>query len=292
MDVRHIALSADGRRAALGALQQRVAVCDLRTGTELTVLDTILDFGGQRLALNHEGSIVVAAAWAREGIAGYDVEHGTLLWQRRDLKRAQYITCSPRSDVTYVGFESGPACVLDSRTGATLSSHRGVRRLIESPHDKIVLKDGARPHVSSADFRDNLFHIKRTTFAILSAAFSTRHIVISEVGGPVRCFALNGGHTAWTFEPRAGVHCLDLMYSANEDAFFGVLWPFESGGEKELVRFGEDGSSIQVAAIGEPAETAFAQKTAMLVTSDLRLIGAVDGTLQGSLSDLGRAVSQ
>jgi hypothetical protein len=72
----------------------------------------------------------------------------------------------------------------------------------------------------------------------------------------------------------------------------GVLWPFESGGEKELVRFGEDGSSIQVAAIGEPAETAFAQKTAMLVTSDLRLISAVDGTLQGSLSDLGRAVSQ
>jgi hypothetical protein len=85
MGIRQIALSADGSRAALGAFTERVESWDLTTGAVTSAFDTTLDFGGERLAIDKSGSVVVAASYERNGIAGYNVENGKLLWHRRDL---------------------------------------------------------------------------------------------------------------------------------------------------------------------------------------------------------------
>jgi WD40 repeat protein len=277
LEIRQIAVSADGRRAVLGAFKENVEIWDLNTGTAVAAFTTILDFGGQRLTIDKSGSVVVAAAYGRDGVAGYNAENGKLLWRRRDLKKTQYLTSSPRADHIYAGFESGPGCVLDSRTGETLSRHPGVRRFVESAHEPLIFLDGARPTVSSADSLIGLFAVERSSFAFLSAAFAPSQIAVSEAGGDVRCFELRDGCSVWTFKPRSGLHCLALTYSKDDDAFFGILWPYEIGGDKELVRFNGDGSASLIARIGQPAETAFEQTTATLVTSDRRLINISKG---------------
>jgi len=280
MDIRHIAVSANGQRVALGAFEENIEIWDLNTGTPVSAFKTILDFGGQRLAIDKSGSIVVTAAYTRYGIAAYNAENGELLWRRRDLKKAQYLTSSPRTDRIYAGFATGPGCVLDSRTGETLSRHAGVQWFLESSYESLVFLDKRRPIVSSADSLKELFSIKRASFAFLSAAFAPDQIAVSEAGGYVRCFELCNGYPVWTFESQAGTHCLDVTYSKDDDAFFGILWNYEVGGEKELVRFSRDGSASVIANIGRPAETTFEQNTATLITSDRKLIDISKGTVR------------
>jgi hypothetical protein len=166
---------------------------------------------------------------------------------------------------------------LDSQTGETLTRHPGVRRFVESAYEPLIFLDRAQPAVSSIDGLMRLFSIERSSFAFLSAAFAPSQIAVSEAGGDVRCFELRDSSTAWTFKPQAGVHCLDLAYSTDHDAFCGILWPYEVGGDKELVRFNADGSASLIANIGRPTETAFEPTTPTLVTSDRKLINVSTG---------------
>lgn len=50
--------------------------------------DTVLDFGGQRLALctTLDQLVVIAGAYERHGICGYNARTGERIWQRKDLK--------------------------------------------------------------------------------------------------------------------------------------------------------------------------------------------------------------
>jgi hypothetical protein len=65
MEVRQIAISADGRRAALGAFKEAVEIWDLNTCASVSAFKTVLDFGGQRLTIDKNGSVVVTAAYTR-----------------------------------------------------------------------------------------------------------------------------------------------------------------------------------------------------------------------------------
>jgi WD40 repeat protein len=267
MDVRQIAISPDGPRAALGAFAKQVEIWDIGAGTRISAFDTILDFGGRRLALAAKGQVVIAAAYERYGIAGYEAESGNLLWTRPDLKKAQHVTSSVHAAQIYAGFERGPGRVIASRTGETISQHRGVRRFVESLYEPLIFLDAFNPIVTHIHSDAAPFAIKRLSFAFLDVAFSPGQIAVSEAGGGVRCFNIGDDRPVWTFTPPMGVHCLKLVYSRRDDAFIGIIWPYLWGGDKHMVKFSSDGQSTLIANIGKVAETAFDQVSATLVTS-------------------------
>jgi WD40 repeat protein len=181
--IRQIAISPNGRRAALGAFDTAVEIWDLTRPKRISCFDTVLDFGGSRLALSRDGSVVVTADYERRGIAGYDAESGKLIWQRQDLKKVQQLTPSLHTNRIYAGFETGSGCALDGGTGETIfRTLRGVRRFIESPHGPLMFLDQTRPAVIVADDSRPLFTIKRLTFALLAIAFSPDQIAVSEAG--------------------------------------------------------------------------------------------------------------
>jgi hypothetical protein len=81
--------------------------------------DTILDFGGQRLAPcdSAERMVIVAGAWERHGICAYDAMTGKPLWRRMDLKRVQAL--SPAAgDTVAACFDTRPMHILDLTSGA------------------------------------------------------------------------------------------------------------------------------------------------------------------------------
>lgn len=272
MEIRQIAISTDNRHLVFGAFEKGVEVWDVCTGVRVSAFDTILDFGGERLAIDKDAEILVAAAYERHGIAGYSAQRGTLLWQRRDLKKAQLISTSPRSNRVYAGFEEGPGYVLDSKTGQTLSKHRGVRHFVESYYEPLIFMGAAHPVVLHPESGAKVMSVPPYSSAFISVAFAPGKIALSGMGGSVRCFELGSGRLVWRFNPQPGVHCLNMVYSIQSDAFFGILWPFQTGGDMELVRFDDNGEANLIANIGQPAEAAFDQVSATLVTSDRELV--------------------
>ena len=129
--IRHLAATADGADLFASAeFEKRVAVWSLARRRRVAEFDTVLDFGGCRLAvIPGEPPIVIAAAYHVHGVVAYDGWSGEQLWQRRDIKKAQRVTALDGTWIG-VGVEKGPLQVLRARTGTTLRQMAGLKGLI------------------------------------------------------------------------------------------------------------------------------------------------------------------
>jgi hypothetical protein len=125
--IRHIAPAATTDRLFLTAeFEHRVRLWSFADHSLTAELDTVLDFGGQRLALcGAETPIVVAGAWERHGICGYAPD-GTRLWQRKDLRQPQHISPAAGGALVVACFDQRPLHVLDAVSGETRATVRAV----------------------------------------------------------------------------------------------------------------------------------------------------------------------
>src|SRR5689334_2488504 len=137
--IRHLAAASMTERIAAARFEREVAIWDLSTRQRTSAFDTVLDFGGRRLALTPDGSRCIAGAYSRRGIACYNASNGGLVWRRPDLTGVQYISVSPDGKRVFCGFGTGPCVVLDVESGETLERWRGVRRVIGSPFMPVYL---------------------------------------------------------------------------------------------------------------------------------------------------------
>ena len=263
----HLAPAAKSARVVVGESKVSVAVWDFDPPARVSSFDTILDFGGDRLAVSDDGQVVLAAAYRRFGLAAYEATDGKPLWQRRDIKRPQRLSVSHARAAVYVGTDASACQVVSLSTGVTIDRLRGVRNVVESPAEPIAFVDRNQPAVvAMSDFRV-ITPVPRTTFGFLAAAFGEGMFAVAEAGGPVRCFLLEESRLAWSFSPPAGVHCLDLAFHPVLQQFVGVLWPYEHGGDKQLVVFDSHGDPSRGMSIGCPAETCFCMGGSTLLTS-------------------------
>jgi hypothetical protein len=138
--IRHIAPAATTDRLFLTAeFEHRVRLWSFADHSLTAELDTVLDFGGQRLALCGAATpIVVAGAWERHGICGYAPD-GTRLWQRKDLRQPQHISPAAGGALVVACFDQRPLHVLDAVSGETRATVRAVRRYYDSPFAEVGL---------------------------------------------------------------------------------------------------------------------------------------------------------
>ena len=170
LKVRHISISEQKPHVALGAFEKQVEVWNYQSGQRVSAFDTVLDFGGQRLAISKDGDRVLAAAWARHGLACYDAHTGDLIWHRRDLKKVQIITLSKDGASAFCGIERRPCLAIDISSGVEHQSFRGARSRVESSDSELAVVDRATPEVVDSNGHRR-FRIERTTFAVLAWAF-------------------------------------------------------------------------------------------------------------------------
>lgn len=282
LKVRHISISEQKPYVAFGAFERQVEVWNYQSGKRVSAFDTILSYGGQRLAISKDGDRVLAAAWARHGLACYDAHTGKLIWQRRDLKKVQRINLSRDGASAFCGIESRSCLGIAVSSGEELCSFRGAKSRVESSYSEFAVIDRTRPEVVGPNGRRG-FKIERTTFAVLAWAIGSETLLISEAGGPVRCFELSSGEELWRYKPPIGTHYIDLAYSEALAQFLGVCWPYEYGGAKELAWFPPQGKQPEeLHDLGNPAETAFSPDGGILISST----GEIFDTQRGAVVEM------
>ncbi len=270
--VRHIAASA-GPRVAIGAFEQHVEVWDMSMPSHVATFSTVLDFGGRRLCLDHEGGRCFAGAYHRYGVVGYDAIRGIPLWVRSDIKRVQYISYSALDGV-FIGREGGSGLFIDADSGKTVEMLRGVRRVFEAPTGSIRLLDRRRPIVQCQGSRT--FELARTTFAILDVAFGPATICVSEATGPTRCLALESGREVWRYDPK-DAQVVALAYCASATIFVGISRGRNA--EYTLLHLGPNDRTRTVAVLGQRAAVEFCLSGEAVLMDDGRLIESSTGGL-------------
>jgi hypothetical protein len=281
--IRHLASAHEAPVVAAGEFERVVSIWSVAERREVSRFDTVLSFGGRRLALSPAADLCIAAAYHVHGVVCYDAVTGGLVWSRRDLKKAQVLKVSRTSEQVFCGFDDRAFMALDLRSGVERARHRGVREIHESPHAPLRLVEKHNLEIRDGEWR-KLAQIERRTFATLAAAFSPSHLAISESGGGVSFVRLSDFVVASSYTPPAGSHVLELAYSVDAQTFVGVEWPFAAGGPKRLLRIDcESGTAMSVAILGSPAKSVFLGNGAELLTSDGVLFSMISGEAIGAL---------
>jgi WD40 repeat protein len=274
-DIRHIATSFHGTRIALAEFESRVQVFDLTEFEPVSEFDTILDFGGNRLAISGDGQYCICGSWVRHGIIGYDANTGKQLWQRKDLKKVQNIQLVPSNgNLIFTQFDKGISRFINITDGSDEGDLKGVLGYYENPYRQCAILD---THTGLKIVEHLTFEpkskVKRQSFATLDIANGRSSILFSESGGPLSCYDLDSAQLIWQHVLDEHGHYLRLTYNEELDKFLGVCWPFATGGNKRLRYFKpHDGSMIDEVDLGAPVETEFVQGGQFLVTSDMDII--------------------
>ncbi|QDT50367.1 hypothetical protein Pan258_44240 [Symmachiella dynata] len=273
--IRHLASPWQGNIVAAALHEHTVSLWDISTGEQLSEFDTIMDFGGKRLALSHAESACLTAAYHIHGLACYNTPIGDLRWQRKDLKKIQRLTLTPDEQYACCCFSSGPGHVIDISNGETILSIRALDDTWFHPQNTFRLYQYRAHKISVVHQNDKeAFAIEPTSFSLLDVAFNERYLAITEAGADVRVFDLATGQMTMRHKQPEGHHVLRISAMPGTVFFHGVQWCFRKGGPKRLIRLSPDAATQKVIYdLGGPTfETEFCNGGRCLLTSDGDLI--------------------
>lgn len=214
---------------------------------------TVFSAHSHRIALvPGESPVVIAGAWARGGVCGYDAITGQQMWQRRDLGRVQAIRAlDPALAGTWL--EGQSARVLRSSTGREVARLRGVRQVLALSHDRCVLAGKRWAAVGSRDFVPAR-RVPLESFAVLDGALSPQSAAVSEADGPLRILGAHGDVVGRWAVP--GAHVLRAAWDDEEQQWLGVIRHLRTPGH-ELIRLSPEAEPAHRLRIGDLADAAF-----------------------------------
>ena len=157
--------------------------------------ETVHDFGGRRVALvPGERPVVVAGAYTRHGVCGYDLS-GERLWQDRSRTNVQILTALAGGRVA-VSYNRGPTRVLEAVTGEEVRSLRGVLQVIALTEDLSLGVSSSWCRLLDASLDPLGPRIMTGLNPAWFAASDGEHLAISGIGGPLRFLDLDGRERA------------------------------------------------------------------------------------------------
>jgi hypothetical protein len=234
---------------------------------EVASFPTVYEGRGRRIALVPGAPpVVVAGAWTRSGVCGYDALAGRLLWRRPDLRRVQQIRALT-AELAGVRLEGQPACVLSVSTGREMARSTAVRQVLALSSGRSLLAGQRWVAVADADLAP-VRRVPLESFAVVDGALSPEGAAVSEAGGILRILGPAGdvvgrwagpagsvGQAAWD---KAGQRWLCVARPALETACLLRLSP-DAGtadrlgiGQVRSAAFFGDGCHLAVARFGAP----------------------------------------
>jgi hypothetical protein len=274
-------------------MEKRVEVWSVQASTLLSAFDTVLDFGGDRLALctPPDRAVVVAGAWERQGVCGYDATTGERLWQRKDLKRVGPI--APAGDGSSVAacFQDRSMHVLAAGAGTTVAQVRGARAFWQSRHAQVGLA-ATLGHVALLGTEDWSVRWRAPIagFASNVAAFSPDSVLVSDITDldvddeptSVRCFDLSG-LPRWRYVAPRDCGFRALAWDEASGQWLAVQHDVTNSTPDTLLRWtaaGELKSSLPLGLVGQYA---FLPSGQTLLTGEGRLLDTRTGEAIGRL---------
>ncbi len=281
--IRQFAASNTGNVFAAAEFEQLVHLCDLSSMQLLRTLKTTLDFGGNRLAISEDGTVLAVGAYYTHGIALYRTADNIEVWRRKDIKEVQQVSFCGDGTRVFCCTERKSCQVLNTARGTAFTALSQVKGIWESPFQPVRFLEQTRGYALTT-LESPIARIERISFAVLGASFSESSICISEAGGPVRCFDTADGREIWRFEPAKGTHFLHVAFCRESASFVGVSWPYERGGKLLLQQFDRNSGVPKVIThVGPAIEMEFCLNGSRLISNDGSTLDVMNGRIVGKL---------
>ncbi|MFN3301144.1 MAG: YncE family protein, partial [Sediminibacterium sp.] len=274
-EIRHISTSFLGNRIALAEFENLVQIFDLNTLQVISEFNSVLSYGGKRIAIDEQGEICVCGAWQRHGICGYNSNSGELIWQRKDLKRVQHLqNLRSNQQLLFANFEGSSSRIIDFRTGIDIDKIPNIINYYECKYQSIDIYDRSLSiDIIDRISKKRIAKLDRKSFGTLDLTFNFDSLCISESAGPLSCYDLNNGKLKWRIYGGIDGHYLRICYNEHLNMFVGITWPYANGGDKKIMYINTNTGAVENEVnIKQPVETEFAMDGKFLITSNRQII--------------------
>ncbi len=279
--IRHLAPAWQGDIVAAAEFEHAVSLWNVATGEKVSEFETVMDYGGRRLALSQSKSACLAAAYHIYGLACYNTPAGDLRWERKELKKVQRIVVTPDEEFACCCFATGPCQVVDIATGETAYSVRGLAYIWFHPQNKYRLYQSRSYKLTVVHQDDTKAFSIAPASKLLDAAFNEKYLAITQMGADVLVFDLSSGERLALHKQPTGQHVLRLSGMPDTDDFFGVQWSYQKAGLKRLIRFSPNTAEHEVICdIGTASEAEFCYGGRTLLTSDGDVVDCKTGRIE------------
>lgn len=256
-----------------------VELWDLQLRQRGSIFPTVLEAGGDRLAVSPTGDRVVAGAFAKHGVAVYDTAMGKRLWQNKTVKKVQEVHFTSSGVYVWCISDVGAAQLLDLATGNAVSRLRAIRWMRPSLLDsQAAWFDGQRLHIGSEDgSRLRPVEVQPENM-LIDGVFGRALLWVSEMGGPLRCYELTTREQVAQLPSGPGWHWTDIGYCEADDTFSAIKRDYDKPANT-LHRLSETtGQTVEICSLKSFAHV-FCQRGELLLggRGDLRRVA--DGEL-------------
>lgn len=254
---------------ALGEFETTVHLYEITPLRASSTISTVLSFGGDRLALCTPGEslVVVAAAWERHGVCGYDAA-GERLWQRKDLKRAGPLSPAGDGSLVAVALDRRSLQILDAATGASLASVRGVKGVWQSRHHSLAAA-GSYKEIALLETHNwkRTWTVPVDGFALLDVAFAVDGLLASDSGDAGRIYAFGlDGRQRWSQQLADEMLCWALAWDDTSDEWVGLAHHVNRATPDLLMRWARDGRALSALPLPSVTAAAFLPGGVAVVT--------------------------
>ena len=283
--IREMAASTSSPLIAAAFFEKVVQIWDVSSLARISEFPVAFCMGAANLAIAPLGNILITGLSERSGkVIAYESMTGVEMWQQ-EFEYPSSLRFDTFGQTILCTINQRSILRLNAHTGDVIQTIKGTTKYFEGPlGDALrVPSDDEKPIEFLCEGHAFRVVVDEPRRAILDAQFSPDSVCFSTAGGNVRCISRADGKQLWVFAPEAGTHVLRLHYSAALDAFFAILWSFQLGGARTLLRFNRENGAYQQICDYESWEDVFVSNADQLLTSagEIRILaaGAVAGRL-------------
>jgi hypothetical protein len=274
--IRHIQIPKESEDLFVTATyKDKVSLWSYSKKEKISEIDTILDFGGSRLALLPTNDhLIITGAYERFGAVAYNYFAGEIVWQRKDLKRIQTVTYLTINNevVVGIGFDERPFTLLNIKDGSTINSYRGIRNIYSNDENTLfILQSNNRIQLSDLD-TGNVYWRKD-----ISPLFTclTKNSLLSNTGYKLEEYDLNGD-SKWHYNCPDNHIIHNIIWNQRKRSWLFILWNNIKGGPKFLGSINEFGALESINSLGEIWQYEFFRNGELIITSDGEILSTTD----------------
>lgn len=278
--IRTISTTVKGNRFAVSEWEKKVQVWDIEKGFVGKIETDIVSGMSNAICISECGNQLAIAGYDQNTVTLYDIDKGTITWQRKDLKEpATVIILNCYPNLIFVDTENHGTFFLDRETGKINQKITEVEFIRENPYSCIdqFEKASASLFINRENQR-KLNRFNHKSFAILDACFSKSEIICAYSTNPLEAISLKSFQTIWTTNVVG--HFLEIEYCEQLHKVLGIRWEYEKGGPKYLSYINIDTGTIEKEInLGEPIAVGFLKRGNFIVTSQGNLYSTITGQM-------------
>ena len=164
---------------------------------KLTSIETTIDFGGVRLAISVDSTILFTCNFYG-GLSAFKIDDGQILWENSKIKSIQKIDVSDDGAFLFIVTEKRFFLIVDIKSGEVINQEKRILSFFKLTENNVLFINSNKSAILKSDFKISPFY--KFENRIINVCLIKNNIICSEMNKPLKMISIETGGKIWESE--------------------------------------------------------------------------------------------